>query len=178
MTHPAISWYLHRYNEMRSISGSTLNLRHRNTTVASNKGQRLPGPTLPSPSGPAAHRSRALVSHLPWYTDERSTPDPSTSQDPQQLSYFFTLQLAVSNKIREYHVCNLSIKNGMGPTLPSTLCALIKKQLFNPSTTSLLSSSISVLIMNSPSDSRGPGFRGVSPHRTVISVGVFSTTSK
>ena len=62
--------------------------------------------------------------------------------------------------------------------MPSTLWALVKKHDFNPSTASPRSRSISALMMKRPSESLGPPFRGVSPHRTVISVGVFSTTSK
>lgn len=67
---------------------------------------------------------------------------------------------------------------GIGPKIPSCGVALLKKQLLSPSSTSLRSLSISAYMTNSPSLSRPAWRRGESPHRTVIAVGVFSTTSK
>lgn len=62
--------------------------------------------------------------------------------------------------------------------MPSILLLLVKKQLLSPSTASPRSLSIVALMANRPSESRGFWFLGVSPQRTTISVGVFSTTSK
>lgn len=93
-------------------------------------------------------------------------------------AYLVTLHDPVSNHKREYHVCSTSIQSGIGPCIPSMRRALTKKQLFSPNTASCLSRSIWALMMNRPSESRGAGLRGVSPHRTVISVGVLSNTSK
>ena len=62
--------------------------------------------------------------------------------------------------------------------MPSTRRELLNKQLFKPSTTTPATLSISALITNRPSESRGSCFRGLSPARSVMAVEVFSTTSK
>ena len=92
--------------------------------------------------------------------------------------YRTTLQDPVASHRREYHACSNSIHAGAGPAMPSTLCEEMKKQLFNPNTASPRSRSISALMAKRPSESRGPGLRGESPHRTTISLGVLLTTSK
>jgi hypothetical protein len=92
--------------------------------------------------------------------------------------YRVSLHAAVSVKSLAYHRCETSSQNGTGPWMPSIFRPLLKKTLFNPTTTSLCSLSTSALRIRSPSESRGPIFRGLSPQRTTISVGVFSTISK
>ncbi len=48
----------------------------------------------------------------------------------------------------------------MGPFLPSILSSPLKRQLFNPRTTSSRSLSISALMTKRPSEARGPGVPG------------------
>lgn len=79
-----------------------------------------------------------------------------------------------------YHRCSSNINRPMGGLAsgPSSLRALLKNALLRPSSARPLSGSTLAEKVNRPSDSRGPEFRGESPHRTVMDVGVFSTTSK
>lgn len=89
-----------------------------------------------------------------------------------------THRLALTIQSLAYHWCAVSIYFGIGPSIPSCFVAELKNVLFNPSSTSLRSLSTSAYMTNRPSLFLPAWFLGESPHRTVMEVGVFSTTSK